>query len=144
MKEKRVRIPANEQIKRLLVEAAAYDDHRALPAVCLLLSNALSVERLTRLEWANWDRSGKRLVIPRGRSPIVNIAVSVLMESLLNAIPQHGSRQIFGSTNLAAPSLRVLFTHILIRSGLESYVVADLLAWSEIQTPAVRLSTATT
>jgi hypothetical protein len=137
-------LPSDDDIRRLINEAIRSPDPRSLPAVGLLISQGLSIRRLDRLRWANWDRIGRTIIIARGASPEKTICLTNLLQLRLAAIPRKNSPFIFAPLDLYSPSLAVLFVQLCNRIRLGKYIVADFLAWSEAQTPAVRISTVTT
>jgi hypothetical protein len=55
-------VPTDADVHKLLHASGMSKDPRSFVAVALLLSEMLPVGRLNRLEWANWDRSGKTLI----------------------------------------------------------------------------------
>jgi hypothetical protein len=137
-------LPSDDEVRRLINEAIRSPDPRSLPAVGLLISQGLSIRRLDRLRWANWDPVGRTIIIARGAAPEKVISLTDFLQLRLNAIPRRDSPFIFAPLDLYSPSLAVLFVQLWNRVGLGKYIVADFLAWSEAQTPAVRISTVTT
>lgn len=135
--------PTDADVRRLLHAAAMSGDARSFAAVALLLSEMLPLGRLDRLEWANWDRAGKTLIIRTGRGGYRAVPLTALVSRQLALIRSTGDPYIFAPTTPAEPKLRILFQQLLANANLSGFKPADFIGWAARQSAATRLSTAT-
>lgn len=136
-------IPTDADVRRLLDISSSSSDRRAIAAVILILSQGLSLTRLNRLSWANWDLAGRTLIIPSRGGRHAVISLTPLMTRVLASIPRGGKALIFAPLSPSSPTLAILFTQVLARASLTAFTAADFVSWSTLQSPATRLSTAT-
>ena len=136
-------LPTDADVRRLLDISSRSNDRRAIAAVILILSQGLSLGRLDKVTWANWDVAGRTLILTSRGGRFVVIPLTDLITRVLAAIPRTRKTLVFAPPTTSSPTLGVLFTQLLARAGLSSYTAADFVRWSELQSPATRLSTAT-
>lgn len=129
------------QVKNLLFHAGRSQDPRTFPSLGLLLSNTMSLGRISRLRWANWDAEGNSLIVARGQRPQAVIIVTQLLNRRIGMIPRTGSPFIFSPLAPTSPSLEVLIRQLLIRASMGASTVESFLGWSAAQSAAVRFST---
>jgi hypothetical protein len=110
--------------------------------VVLLLWLGLSIGRQHRLCWSHWNRANRTLSISDGESGRRIVPLTSLMIRLLSRIPRSKNLFIFARQSPTSSTAAVLFSQLLAETNLSRFTAADFISWSDRQSPATRLSTA--
>lgn len=132
----------DDAVRRLLHYAGGSRDPRAILIVVLLLWLRLSIGHQYRLTWSHWDQANKTLSISNGKIERSAVHLTPLAARLLGRVHRTRNLFIFARPSPSSPTITFLFAQLLAQANLSDYTAADFITWSDRQTPATRLSTA--